>query len=50
MRKPARKLDLKNQEGYRELHEYEHHDAEWSTFFYPVGRAVYDRQIEKQDQ
>ena len=50
MRKPSPKLALKNQEEYRDLHEYEHHDAEWSTFFHPVGRKVYDRQIEKQDQ
>lgn len=50
MRKPTPKLALKNQEEYRNLHEYEHHDAEWSTFFYPIGREVYDRQIEKQDQ
>lgn len=50
IRKPSPKLTLKNQEEYRALHEYEHHDAEWSTFFYPIGREVYDRQIEKQDQ
>ncbi len=50
IRKPSPKLELKNQEAYRALHEYEHHDAEWSTFFYPIGRKVYDRQIEKQDQ
>lgn len=50
VRKPSAKLALKNQEEYRELHEYEHHDAEWSTFFHPVGRKVYDRQVEKQDQ
>ena len=50
IRKPSRKLELKNQEEYRKLHEYEHHDAEWSLFFTPVGRKVYDDQIEKQDQ
>jgi hypothetical protein len=50
MRKPSPKLALKNQEEYRDLHEYEHHDAEWSTFFYPIGRRVYDDQVEKQDQ
>ena len=50
MRKPTRKLALKNQEEYRDLHEYEHHDAEWSTFLYPIGREVYDRQKEMQDQ
>ncbi|MFG0245962.1 MAG: hypothetical protein ACF8MF_07940 [Phycisphaerales bacterium JB052] len=50
VRKPSPKLALKNQEEYRDLHEYEHHDAEWSTFFTPIGRKVYDEQIEKQDQ
>ncbi len=50
IRRPSPKLTLKNQEEYRALHEYEHHDAEWSTFFYPIGREVYDRQIQKQDQ
>lgn len=50
VRKTSPKLALKNQEEYRQLHEYEHHDADWSTFFYPIGRKVYDRQIEKQDQ
>ncbi|MEX0876035.1 MAG: hypothetical protein WD114_01130 [Phycisphaerales bacterium] len=50
MRKVTRKLKLKNQEEYRDLHEYERHDADWSTFFHPVGRIIYDRQIEKQDQ
>jgi len=50
MRRPSPKLQLKNQEGYRELHEYEHHDADWSTLFYPTGRVIYDRQKEKQDQ
>lgn len=50
IRKPSPKLALKNQEEYRALHEYEHHDAQWSTFFTPIGRKVYERQIEKQDQ
>jgi len=50
MRKPSPKLALKNQDEYRDLHEYEHHDAEWSTFFYPIGRRVYDDQVEMQDQ
>tara|TARA_R110002111_G_scaffold185307_1_gene251297 strand:+ start:1472 stop:2038 length:567 start_codon:yes stop_codon:yes gene_type:complete len=49
MRKASRKLELKNQEEYAELHEYEHHDANWSSLFHVTGRAVYDRQIEKQD-
>ncbi len=50
MRKVTRKLALKNQEGYRELHEYEHFDPNWPSFFHQTGRAIYDRQIEKQDQ
>lgn len=50
LRQPSRKLTLKNQAEYRALHEYEHHDAEWSIFFTPPGRKVYDQQIEKQDQ
>ena len=50
IRKPTKKLALKNQEEYRDLHEYEHHDAEWSTFFYPIGREVYKDQVDKQDQ
>lgn len=49
MRKATRKLDLKNQEGYADLHTYEHHDANWSTLFHVTGRAVYDEQVEKQD-
>lgn len=49
MRKVTRKLDLKNQAEYADLHTYEHHDAEWSTLF-GTGRVIYDRQIEKQDQ
>lgn len=50
MRKVTRKIDMKNQAEYADLHTYEHHDAEWSTLFHVTGRVIYDRQIEKQDQ
>jgi len=49
MRKATPKLELKNQAEYADLHEYEHHDANWSSLFHVTGRAVYDRQGEKED-
>jgi len=50
MRKTTSKLQLKNQAEYAQLHEYEHHDANWGSLFHPTARTVYDRQVEKQDQ
>ncbi len=50
MRKVTPKIALKNQAEYADLHEYERHDANWSSLFRTTGRAIYDRQIEKQDQ
>ncbi len=41
MRKTSPKLRLKNQAEYADLHEYEHHDADWSTLLHPTGEAVY---------
>jgi hypothetical protein len=41
MRKTSPKLKLKNQAEYAELHEYEHHDANWSTLLHPTGESVY---------
>jgi len=41
MRKTTPKLKLKNQAEYAELHEYEHHDADWSTLLHPTGETVY---------
>lgn len=49
MRKVTRKLALKNQAEYADLHEYEHHDANWSTLFHVNGRVIYDRQEDKQN-
>ncbi len=49
MRKVTRKIDLKNQAEYAELHKYEHHDAQWSTLFHVTGRDVYTDQVRKQD-
>ncbi len=50
MRKVTPKLKLKNQAEYADLHEYQRHDANWSSLFSVTGRVIYDRQIEKQDQ
>lgn len=50
MRRVTRKIQLKNQEEYRLLHEYEHPPRKWGTLFHPPGEAIYDRQIEKQKQ
>lgn len=50
MRKPTAKFELKNQAEYANLHEYEHHDANWSSLFHVTGRDVYTDQVEKQDQ
>jgi len=50
MRKVTPKLKLKNQAEYADLHEYEHHDANWSSLLSVTGRVVYDRQVEKQDE
>jgi hypothetical protein len=50
MRKVTRKLDLKNQAEYAELHAPEKHATNWSDLFHVTGRVVYDRQVEKQDQ
>lgn len=50
MRKATRKLALKNQDEYRQLHEYERHDADWSILLKPIGVKVYKDQLEKQDQ
>lgn len=49
MRKVTRKLDLKNQAEYADLHTYERHEANWGSI-YGTGRVIYERQIEKQDQ
>ena len=43
MRKVTRKIKLKNQAEYADLHEYEHNDADWGDLFKVTGRAVYDR-------
>ena len=50
MRKVTRKIDMKNQAEYADLHTYEHHDAQWSTLFHVTGRDVYTDQVKKQDQ
>ena len=41
MRKASPKLKLKNQAEYADLHEYEHHDANWGPLFHPTGESVY---------
>ncbi len=43
MRKVTRKLDLKNQEEYRDLHEYQRHDTNWGSLFHPTGESVYTK-------
>ena len=48
MRKVTRKLDLKNQAEYADLHTYERHNPNWGSL-YGTGRVIYERQIEKQD-
>lgn len=49
MRSTTPKLKLKNQEEYADLHEYEHHDANWGSLLHPPGEKIYDRQKAKQD-
>tara|TARA_A100001391_G_scaffold195650_3_gene173219 strand:- start:1962 stop:2540 length:579 start_codon:yes stop_codon:yes gene_type:complete len=49
MRKVTRKIDLKNQAEYADVHTYERHNPNWPPLFKTTGRAIYDRQIEKQD-